>query len=254
MSPVLLAINNYHYLRGGSEVVYFEEARMLRSAGWHVVPFSMQHPNNEASEWQKHFVEEIELGNSYSLVDKVRLVPKTIYSFEASASTFNKLSRKDFGKNVKILNAAMGAKEGVGILNNYKLDVFTSFLEFDSQKSNPFRDMEMVSQEKVNVTTVDAVMSDYDIEKIDLLKSDTQGFEGQVLQGAKDTLGRGAIDTVLVELNNMPMYEGQAAFAEIVAFLMEYNLFLVDLYEKKRYVKNQYDPCISWCTGLFLKK
>ena len=63
--------------------MYFEESRLLEEAGWEIVPFSMHHPSNIASDWDTHFVEELELGQDYSLAKKMRLAPKAIYSFEA---------------------------------------------------------------------------------------------------------------------------------------------------------------------------
>lgn len=82
-SNTLLSINNYHYLRDGSEAVYLEHNRLFQALGWHVVPFSMQHPQNTPSRWREHFVTEIEFGHDYSLAEKVTRLPKVIYSFEA---------------------------------------------------------------------------------------------------------------------------------------------------------------------------
>lgn len=82
-SNTLLSINNYHYLRDGSEAVYLEHNRLFDALGWSVVPFSMQHPHNTASRWQEHFVTEIEFGHDYSFAQKVSRLPKVIYSFEA---------------------------------------------------------------------------------------------------------------------------------------------------------------------------
>ncbi len=53
-------------------------------------------------------------------------------------------------------------------------------------------------------------------EKV-LLKIDVQGYEAQVLNGAKELLKRVAY--VLLEVSFRPLYEGQGAFAEIHAFL-----------------------------------
>ncbi|MGI9286582.1 MAG: glycosyltransferase family 4 protein [Pseudomonadales bacterium] len=79
----LLSVNNYHYLRDGSEAVYLEHNRLFDAAGWKVVPFAMQHPSNLASPWEEHFVTEIEFGQEYSLGQKLLRLPKVIYSFEA---------------------------------------------------------------------------------------------------------------------------------------------------------------------------
>ncbi len=61
----LLAINNYHYPRGGGEGVFFEHNRLLSERGWNVVPFSMQHSKNLPSPWSSHFIEELEFDNPY---------------------------------------------------------------------------------------------------------------------------------------------------------------------------------------------
>lgn len=79
----LLAVNNYHYPRGGAEVVFLEQNRLFEQADWQVVPFCMHHEQNLPSEWSDYFVDEIEFGSSYSLLQSVARVPKVIYSFEA---------------------------------------------------------------------------------------------------------------------------------------------------------------------------
>lgn len=79
----LLSINNYHYRRGGSDVVYLEHAALMESLGWDNAFFSMHHPNNLTTPWSDYFVEELEFGHSYSLLNKLSMATKAIYSFEA---------------------------------------------------------------------------------------------------------------------------------------------------------------------------
>jgi glycosyltransferase involved in cell wall biosynthesis len=79
----LLSINNYHYRRGGAEVVYLEQNRLFEEIGWQVIPFAMQHPKNIASEWSEYFVDEIEFGNNYSFPQKIVNALKISHSFEA---------------------------------------------------------------------------------------------------------------------------------------------------------------------------
>ncbi|WP_374220728.1 glycosyltransferase family 4 protein [Deefgea sp. CFH1-16] len=81
--PRLLSVNNYHYRRGGSDVVYFEHAALMEELGWENAFFSMCHPKNFDSIWSKYFVDEIEFGHSYSIFDKFKMASKVIYSFEA---------------------------------------------------------------------------------------------------------------------------------------------------------------------------
>lgn len=79
----LLAINNYFYRRGGAEAVFFDHMAMFEAAGWDVVPFAMQHDQNEPSPWADHFVSEIEYGRRTSALRKVQQAASILYSFEA---------------------------------------------------------------------------------------------------------------------------------------------------------------------------
>lgn len=83
--PKLLSLNSYHYKRGGSDAVYFEHDALFRSKGWDTAFFSMHHPRNEQSPWDKYFVDEIEFGSDYGLVDKLKMAGKIIYSTEANS-------------------------------------------------------------------------------------------------------------------------------------------------------------------------
>ena len=81
--PTLLSINNYFYRRDGSEAVYLAHNDVFAGSGWNVVPFSMRHAENLSSPWSKYFVDAIEFGEHYTLIEKLRRVPKIVYSFEA---------------------------------------------------------------------------------------------------------------------------------------------------------------------------
>jgi glycosyltransferase involved in cell wall biosynthesis len=83
MPPTLLAINNYNYYRGGAETVFLEQNRMFESMGWQVASFAMHHPKNLSSPWSRYFVDEIEFGEAYSLIQKLVRAKKVIYSTEA---------------------------------------------------------------------------------------------------------------------------------------------------------------------------
>jgi len=82
-ATTIVSINNYHYRRGGADVVFLEHNRLFEERGMRVVPFAMRHPRNLPSPWESHFVEEVELGNTYGPLEKLRNAAKAIYSFEA---------------------------------------------------------------------------------------------------------------------------------------------------------------------------
>jgi glycosyltransferase involved in cell wall biosynthesis len=82
--PRLLSINNYYYLRGGSEAVYFEHNRLFERAGWEVVPFSMQNLQNQPSPWSAHFVRDTGGEAELSVSAKLSRAAAAIYSTEAA--------------------------------------------------------------------------------------------------------------------------------------------------------------------------
>lgn len=100
--PKLLNINNYHYRRGGSDVVYLEHAAMFEDMGWENAFFSMHHPKNFQTEWSKYFVDEIEFGHEYSLWQKLVMASKVIYSLEAQKKL--KLLIEDFAPKLAHLH------------------------------------------------------------------------------------------------------------------------------------------------------
>jgi glycosyltransferase involved in cell wall biosynthesis len=81
--PRLLSINTYFYRRGGADAVFFDHDSLFRDAGWQTAAFAMHHPRNEPSEWSDYFVDEIEFGHAYSLLQKLSMAGKVVYSMEA---------------------------------------------------------------------------------------------------------------------------------------------------------------------------
>jgi len=82
-TPKLLSINNYYYRRGGAEVLFLEQNRMLEEAGWQVVPFAMKHANNLPTPWAPYFPDEIEFGQDYSTAGKLVRASRVVYSLQA---------------------------------------------------------------------------------------------------------------------------------------------------------------------------
>lgn len=93
MPSTLLSVNNYYYARGGSELVFFGHNEMFEEKGWSVVPFCMTHARNAESEHSGDFVDEIELGEAYSVVEKISKGVKAVYSFEARRKVSRVLDR-----------------------------------------------------------------------------------------------------------------------------------------------------------------
>jgi glycosyltransferase involved in cell wall biosynthesis len=80
----LLSINNYYYRRGGAESVFFDHNRLFEAAGWQVVPFSMEHAENEPTPWSKDFANTTDGSMDGSPLRKISRAFTTIYSTDAA--------------------------------------------------------------------------------------------------------------------------------------------------------------------------
>jgi len=81
--PALLSVNNYYYLRGGAETIFLSHNELIGGAGWDVIPFAMKHPDNRPTVWSEYFVDELEYGEKYSPLEKIKLAAKSLYSLES---------------------------------------------------------------------------------------------------------------------------------------------------------------------------
>lgn len=76
---------------------------------------------------------------------------------------------------------------------------------------------------EVEIVTVDDFLRDRKIERVHLLKIDTEGHESSVLRGAQRALREGRIDFVQFEFNAMNL-ESRTFFRDLVALLPNYRL------------------------------
>lgn len=67
------------------------------------------------------------------------------------------------------------------------------------KKELPGSDYQYGLQETINIRTLDEFLSEQGITKVDLLKIDVEGYELEVLKGAKAALANGAIDRIQFE-------------------------------------------------------
>ncbi len=80
----ILHINKFHYLRGGSEAVYFRTAKILESHGHKSLFFSMQHPENLSCETMDYFMPYVDLNtNSNGIIDQLKSTGRILYSLKA---------------------------------------------------------------------------------------------------------------------------------------------------------------------------
>lgn len=103
----------------------------------------------------------------------------TIYSFEPVKATFQDLQENCEGyNNVFAKNIGLGSKKEQRPIYIESQSVWNSLIpkeeNFDYHK-----------QEIIKIDSIDNFMNDNKINKIDVLKTDTEGFDLEVLKGAK---------------------------------------------------------------------
>ncbi|MBX9888404.1 MAG: FkbM family methyltransferase [Flavobacteriaceae bacterium] len=149
-----------------------------------------------------------------------------LHSFEPSKICFSYLSQ-NFGesKRLKLNNVAMGAKKELLDFNEYSWSALNSFLTRAYTKSK------IIDNYKVEVTTIDDYCFNNKIKSISLLKTDTEGFELNVLKGATNMMMHNHIQFVYVEIFFNLNYVGQSSFGDIYNYLLEKGFDLVRFYD-----------------------
>ncbi|MEW6606966.1 MAG: glycosyltransferase family 4 protein [bacterium] len=79
----ILLVNNYYYLRGGSERYFFNLFNLLKEADHEVIPFSVKDERNIASPYEKYFAQSIHFNNYKLSIKNIKISLNAIYSIEA---------------------------------------------------------------------------------------------------------------------------------------------------------------------------
>jgi FkbM family methyltransferase len=151
-----------------------------------------------------------------------RIFPNSkIYSFEPVPATFAELRRNTAHlMQVECVNLALGDKPGEAVITSDRDGRNTLLSAVPSNDS-------VVAK----VGTVDDFCFDHSIFRVDLLKTDTEGFETYVLKGAGEMLAKGNVDFVVAECDFFRRPdEPHGDFFEIHAMLAPFGFSVVSLY------------------------
>ncbi|MDJ0508193.1 MAG: FkbM family methyltransferase [Crocosphaera sp.] len=167
----------------------------------------------------------------------------TIHSFEPSPRTFEILKQKAPKlENLYLWNYALGSScKSMNFLENSS-STMSSFLPISEYGWG-----KVIKETLVEVKTIDQFCEDKGIEHIDILKSDTQGFDLEVFKGAEKTIQANKIGLIYFEIIFSDMYKNLPSFSEIYDFLISRDFLLVTFY-KFHYQKN----LASWTDALFV--
>jgi FkbM family methyltransferase len=150
-----------------------------------------------------------------------------IISFEPLASAYAHLQRsaaKDPSWTIAP-RMALGNRQGQIRVNVASETVASSVLRMRAELERAAPDISYVGSETVPIFPLDQVSGEFlsGARRV-FLKVDVQGYELEVLQGAKEILAM--MLGVQLELSLVPLYEGQALYSSLVNF-MESNGFSI---------------------------
>ena len=166
-----------------------------------------------------------------------------IHSFEPSPAAFQTLREQTVGiSGLHLTNTGLGASPGTKtFVENEKLDM-SSFLEPGQECWGSVR-----KRAQLQLDTIDEYCARTGVKYIDVLKSDTQGFELEVLRGASGMFERKRIRLVYLEIILSAMYQGLPGMDEICKFLFERNFRVVSFYDM-----HYQNDLLSWTDVLFV--
>lgn len=169
----------------------------------------------------------------------------TIHAFEPGPETFKKLKKATSAlEGVHLWNCGMGASPAeLPFFENSHHDM-SSFLPLSTCGWG-----EVEKETRVPVRTVDEFCETEGIERIDVLKTDTQGFELEVFKGAERMMREDRIRFVFFEVIFSDMYKNLPEPHELFRFLADHDFLLVTFYPFG-YGFN----VASWTDALFMQR
>lgn len=163
--------------------------------------------------------------NSGSYSTRIRSIwpGSIVYAFEPHPNTYQELQGVAMRGGFHAVNVACGESAG-------ELEFFDKSQSDGSSHASMYRGVieglfESPSIKRiVKVTTLDDFAAENNINRIDLLKIDTEGHEFKVLLGAQKLLSEGKIDILQIEFNEMNVYS-RTFFLDFWNLLNDYHFF-----------------------------
>ena len=175
------------------------------------------------------------IGQSIERYKKLYSNP-TIHSFEPTHEAKILIQKYINDKKVHVNNVAVGEENLIQDFNiNYASDHSsfndlipnTTWIKKRSKSVNINSNDYTVKKVPIKVIKLDDYVIKKNIEQIDILKIDTQGYENKVLSGAKELIQKNKIKLIQIELIFSEIYENSIQINDIEKILIpnNYKLF-----------------------------
>lgn len=146
-----------------------------------------------------------------------------IYAFEPHPVTFRKLKEHTSSLNIHTSNVAVGASTGSLKLYDYANNDGSSHASLYKAVIEDIHKAKS-TEYTIDVITLDDFCHQANIDKIDLLKIDTEGHELEVLKGGEVLIKAGKVDLIHFEFNEMNV-ASRVFFKDFWDFLPNYDFY-----------------------------
>jgi FkbM family methyltransferase len=155
------------------------------------------------------------------VLGKFKNTPVEIFAFEPGREQFKYMQSNYLKPNVHIFNVACGEKSGECFLY-----LGGDGGEFSSLYPSVFKGDTKIKPEKIKVKTVklDDIVYRQKLNKINLLKIDTEGSEFEVLRGCLEAIDSRIIEMIQFEFNSMNIVRG-IFLRDFITLLKGYSLY-----------------------------
>ncbi len=131
-----------------------------------------------------------------------------IYSFEPDDNAFQRLKKNYYNKeNIEIFDFGISNRDGNQQFYSYDHDKISSLMRLDANSKlfksrkiakNSGEDFEKLKD--IKIVKLDSFVKDKNIPRINILKIDVQGYEPEVIEGAKYLIENNKIDIIEMEI------------------------------------------------------
>jgi len=146
-----------------------------------------------------------------------------IFSFEPIESTFKQLKQNTAGRRVNVHNFGLGDEAREMTVNLHERSNLNSIVVKKEKGSGG---------ENIKIKTIDVFCRENNINKIDLLKIDTEGYDLKVLKGGEGMLKDESVNSILVEVGFGSEKKRHVNLEKITNFLSNYDLKLAGFYDQ----------------------
>lgn len=163
-----------------------------------------------------------------------------VYSFEPSKKNFDILEEncKQF-ENYKVFNLGVSDINGIKKFNVNSWSETSSFLELNDEGSKNYFDNRFKylgkniteSSDSIETITIDSFIEKENLDKVSILKVDTQGHEKNVLRGAQKSLKENKIESIMIEIILDDYYKNHINILDIEQLIISEGFYLYGIYD-----------------------